>query len=347
MSCKQYLNLIDDSVEGELDEKAAEQVDSHVFACRECREQYETLKREKEVYAHYLFDAEPPNHLWANFQTRLESEKEKTSRFAETAANVSARKTNIFGFRRFSALPAGAALIIVFGIGFGWLRFASNKADKDIYVAKTEPGDLRLPLTSDETGKSGTADSPVKINSGEKNAAPQINKLSGKYKSSKAENVSAADKKSLFAEAGKIGQKTNSADVGGKNAAIENRPDEEERRQRLQMRNLENEIAGQIERVELLLRSFRNAGKVESLESVETFDVAYEKGQARRLLEKNVRLRRGAESHGIADAEELLSRIEPYLLDIANLENNPAPGKVLDIKERVSSQNIIASLQVY
>lgn len=344
MSCEQYLNLIDDLVEGELDEQTAGRVDLHVFTCLECREQYETMKREKDMYAHYLFDVEPPNDLWANFQTRLDTEEKKIPCFAEIPANVSARKTNIFDFWRFSPLLAGAALIILFGIGLGWLKFASNETNKNIHIAKIEPGDLQLPLTSDETGKSRTADSPVKINSGEKNAAPQNNKFSGKYKSSKVESISVANKKSLFAKAVKIGQKTISAGAGGENAAIENRSNEEARLQRLQMKNLENEIAGQIEKVELLLRSFRNA---RASETIETFDVEYEKGQARKLLEKNARLKHDAETYGIAYAEELLGRVEPYLLDIANLENNPAPSKVLDIKKRVSNQNIIASLQVY
>jgi len=342
MNCEKILNFIDDLVEGELDEQTAAKVDSHTFACLECREQYETLKREKEIYAHYLFDAEPPNDLWANFQTRLESEKEKTLPAAKIPAQENARRTKIFGFLRLSPALAGAALLVVFGIGFGWLKFVPSETSVDKYVAKTEPGGSQLPTNSAETEKSGTANLPTQIKSGENTVALKNSRLKDKSKSLKARSASAAGKKSI-AEAVKSRQKTVFPNVK-KFPADRNEPNEEERLQRLQMRNLEKEIAGQIERVELLLRSFRNT---RAIETIENFDVEYERMQARKLFEKNARLRREAESYGIVYAEELLNRIEPYLLDIANLEANPAPDKVLDIKERVSNQNIIASLQIY
>ena len=345
MNCEKYLYLIDDLVEGELAEQTAGQADSHAFACPKCREQYETLKREKEIYAHYLFDVEPAKDLWTSFQTRLESEKEKTFRAAQTPANANARLTKIFGFLRSSpAFPAMAcaALLLVFGIGFSLLKFSSEETSMDKYVAETELVNVRSPAESLKIDKMNSADSPAKSKSGENNAAPKIAVRGGKIES-KSKNVSFV-KKSIAAEALKSERKTVSVPAGKNPAGAANRLSEKERLQSAQLKNLEKEIAGQIEKVELLLRSFRNARAVEN---IETFDVEYEKGQARRLLEKNVRLRRNAESYGISSAEELLSRVEPYLLDIANLESNPMPDKVLDIRERVKNQNIIASLQIY
>lgn len=343
MNCEKTLILIDDLIEGELDEQTAAQVESHIFACVKCREQNEMRKREKAIYAQYLFDAEPPTDLWRNFQAKLESDKGKTTRFAERPAREANHgRTNVFGFLRFSPLLAGAVLLIVFGVGFGWLKFAPNQADVNNYVAKKEFDDSQSAAKSGETDKNRTANLPAEIKSSGNNVAPQNSKIAGKSESTKAKSVFAAAEKTLIAGVVKVRRKTVSPGVK-KNSADENEPNEERLRS-LRMVNLEKEIAGQIEKIEMLLRSFRNARAVET---IETFDVGYEKGQARKLLEKNARLRLEAENNGIGYAEELLSRVEPYLLDIANLEDKPAPGKVLDIKERVSSQNIIASLQVY
>jgi hypothetical protein len=79
----------------------------------------------------------------------------------------------------------------------------------------------------------------------------------------------------------------------------------------------------------------------------EVFDISYEKQRAKKLLEMNAQLKRIAENYGALYAEEILLQVEPYLLEISNLEINPSLNKVLDIKERVKSQNLIASLQAY
>lgn len=354
MNCEKYLDLIDDLVEGELSEQTAEQVNTHVFACRECASVFEELKREKEIYAHYLFDTEPPKDLWANFQTQLGAEKEKAVFVNKTPAKTNVSKTNIFGFLRLYPALAGAALLVAFGIGFGWLKFAAFETGGDSYVAKIRAGDSQSPPNSAPAGKSETMDSPEKIHNGRNNTVGRSNNFDSKSETLKPKGIAVAVKKTVAAEPVKIERKTIPeieknekkivSAVAVKNPASKNLLNEEERLQSARLRNLEREVAGQIEKVELLLRSFRNA---RAIENADTFDVEYEKGQARRLLNKNARLRREAENYGVFYAEELLSRVEPYLLDIANLGSHPVSDKVLDIRERVENQNIIASLQVY
>jgi hypothetical protein len=335
--CEKYSNLIEDLLAGELDDAAAERTNSHVFACPKCQRRYETLKREKEIYARYLFDAEPPQDLWRNFQARLVAEKEKTPVNADISAASPRPRTNIFGFLRLTPTLAalGAALLCISGIAFVWLKTAPDLKD-DNYIAETEKRDSQPTPKAVEIDPQQATALPPDIVEGDKDNARKNGERMVKNQSLKARN-------NFSAEASKINQKPFSAGERKKPAGAI-RLDAEDRRLALRVQNLEKEIAGQIEKIELLLRSFRNAREIGSLE---TFDVDYEKTQARRLLEKNARLRRDAENYGIFYAEELLSRAEPYLLDIANLENNPPPGKVLDIKERVSNQNIIASLQVY
>jgi hypothetical protein len=97
------------------------------------------------------------------------------------------------------------------------------------------------------------------------------------------------------------------------------------------------------EKAQLMLRSFRNASAAKSLAAT---DLAYERQLSRRLLYQNILLRRDAEMKGNLPAEEALSSLEPFLLDIANLPNNPSSGELGGIRERLRRKELIASLQI-
>ncbi|HYH84822.1 MAG TPA: zf-HC2 domain-containing protein [Pyrinomonadaceae bacterium] len=92
------------------------------------------------------------------------------------------------------------------------------------------------------------------------------------------------------------------------------------------------------EQAQLLLRSFRNARLSDD-------DLAYERERSKRLLYRNIVLRREAASKGEARVEGLLDRLEPILIDIANLPDKPAKEEVASIRERVRKKNLVVSLQ--
>jgi anti-sigma factor RsiW len=104
------------------------------------------------------------------------------------------------------------------------------------------------------------------------------------------------------------------------------------------------EAARHVERAQLLLRSFRNARLTSKGDP--TFNLTEEKQRSRRLLYRNILLRRDAATRGDAPVENLLSSVEPFLLDIANLPDRPAPADLRPIKERIDRKQIVAVLQV-
>ena len=107
---------------------------------------------------------------------------------------------------------------------------------------------------------------------------------------------------------------------------------------------LKIETASHLEKAELLMRSFRN---MKLSEDPAAFDVSYEKQFSKQLLANNRRLRRSAENKRVLSIEDLLTGIEPLLLDIANLPDNPAEDDVRSIKELIQKQEVVATLQLY
>jgi hypothetical protein len=104
---------------------------------------------------------------------------------------------------------------------------------------------------------------------------------------------------------------------------------------------LESETNKHFGQAQLLLRSIRNA------EAGTVSDLAYERDLSRELLSRNRLLRRRAEQKDLTRAEKLLNDVEPLLLDIANLPDRPEPDDMRSLKDMISSQQIIAELQLY
>jgi len=345
MMCEKYLDLIDDLVEGEFDEQTAGEVNVHIFACPECASRYETLAQEKKMYARYLFDVEPPNDLPIKFRAKLNSEANNITRISWTPTMVFDWKASIAGFSRLSPASVGLIVLIVFGIGLGLWKFMSDETIRiEKEFAKTELGSVQFPTVKPtETDKNTTTDLTAKSESGDYAVSSKsIKKMDGN-KFSDVKRAAEKNIKSAAFKPTKIKKQINFANEN-EDLAAGSQMNKEEQMRISQLWNLEKETAKQIEKIELLLRSFRNARTVEG---GEVFDISYEKQQAKKLLEKNAQLKLIAENYGALYAEEIIGQVERYLLEISNLEINPSPAKVLEIQERVKNQNLIASLQAY
>lgn len=106
----------------------------------------------------------------------------------------------------------------------------------------------------------------------------------------------------------------------------------------------EQDTARHIEQSKMLLRSIKN---VQISESDDEIDVTYDKALSRRLLNENVVLRRDAEMKAKFPTKTLLTDLEPFLIDIANLPDHARPEDVRVIKERVQKTEIVAALLDY
>jgi hypothetical protein len=97
------------------------------------------------------------------------------------------------------------------------------------------------------------------------------------------------------------------------------------------------------EKSETLLRAFRN---VRLNEPGTAAEVSYERKRAQQLVYQNMMLRREADAAGDVQISSLLESLEPILIDIANLPDQPDPDAVRVIRERVERKNIVGLLQV-
>lgn len=113
MKCEDCLVLIEDFIDGELDERAAKRVLSHTAVCESCANFFEEMRQEQDLYAHYSRDVEVTPALWAGVRERISRER------AARAGGLLARLGELFGgliaTPRLS--PAVAAALVVVAVG--------------------------------------------------------------------------------------------------------------------------------------------------------------------------------------------------------------------------------------
>jgi hypothetical protein len=74
VKCDEYLSLMEDYLEDELDEQAARRLTSHLAVCATCSKEYGRQQREQEIYAHYQREIEVTPALWTALEKRIERE---------------------------------------------------------------------------------------------------------------------------------------------------------------------------------------------------------------------------------------------------------------------------------
>ena len=113
MKCEEYRLLIEDHVDGLLDDQAVLRLTSHTAGCPACATFYQELSGEQALYARYQRDVEVTPSLWGSIETRIKQE-----RTAEPQGLISRLREQFAG--TFSAprlSPAFAAALVIIAIG--------------------------------------------------------------------------------------------------------------------------------------------------------------------------------------------------------------------------------------
>ena len=163
MKCEDCLKVIEEYFDGELIEREAAKVSTHVASCERCALALEALKDEQKLYASYRREVEVSPALWAAVTTRISEEKRLQK---EPPARGWRRSlSELFGTPRFSPAFAFALLILAVGATAGLMKYMQSGG------APTQP--LARKQTENSQGAQPKASlAPVNNNAGrEENVA--------------------------------------------------------------------------------------------------------------------------------------------------------------------------------
>jgi hypothetical protein len=369
MKCEECLPLLEEFADGEVDRQTADSMGAHLAACAECAEAFEALQAEQEMYLRYDRELEVSPAIWEAVRERIAEapparEQKRPpllmrlrEQFAVLAAALSVRP----------ALASSMALLLV-GVAAGVLWLAqSPRPETQNTIARVIPAEsiagvtpAESPLMPSRGGLPNTTPTPDRESSPDEGGAKVAPSAPKQFES----QVASAAPRVNFSKAGAVApRRAENAGGTGELVVISDthlgRGGDEDPLLAAQPRALDEDVlainarlldpeekgvARHVEQAQVLLRSFRNARYSEGDGAT---SIAYEKSLSRKLLDENITLQLEAESAGNKTTKQVLSSLEPFLLDISNLRDEPSRDEVRSIKERMQKKEIIASLQVY
>src|SRR5437763_838949 len=370
MRCEDYLPLIEEYFDKELDARTSEQMGAHLSTCADCAAALDSLSFEQEIYARYDRRVEVVPSLWASVSAEIARGPQTERRDARQKFLSRLRNRIAAALAALTMRPALAStlalLFVAVAAGSLWLAHVRRVSTSNGQGAasdsaiNTPTGNDRVTPSPDVAQMNGGGDGPVENLSGkdtggakltppeserEREHAPDgLVKTPGKSKPVPVEALLAyqpAKQSGLIefrpvdhdrAEADPTATVQTASFDSGNAAANAPLLDPEQK-----------ELARHVEQAQILLRSIKNARPSDG----DTVNISYEKKLSRKLLAENATLQLDAETRGDHDTQQVLDSIEPFLLDIANMHDDASREEVRSVKERVKRTEIIAALQVY
>jgi hypothetical protein len=358
--------LIEEYFDGEVKGQTGEQIGAHLAACADCSAALDALSFEQEIYARYdRGGLEVTPDLWARVSAEIARttpphESPDAGRpFLSRARDYFAAALGALAVR--PALASSLALFVVAAAaGTLWLARRPKPAAPTQSIAQSTPAPVKPAAPEAEGGINPERVDPITPNA-DVPVAPVYESREPSRGTEVARGANPTQpaggavtdvmrvvdeptepkKDPRIVEFEPEGTHANDADALLV-AASAPRREAAGTDERL-LDPAQKDVARHVERAQMLLRSIKNARAGDAGGA----DIAYEKDLSRKLLAENATLQLEAEVKGDKETQQVLDRIEPFLLEIANMGEKPSREEVRSIRERVRQNEIVAALEVY
>jgi hypothetical protein len=377
MRCEECLPLVESFFEGTLDEKDARQVGTHIASCSTCSDAIEEIQEERALYQSYWREANVVSPQWGVVLAGIEAEK--SARPVSPLHGLFNKLTPSLAWLRLNPALVAAMLFVCLGLGLLFLVKQKDLTPRPEVAVVNGEGSAARPVHTDEgAGRVSAATSggidktttdetrltarevkktetAASIDVAEKSPARPVRRTQIGAGDSSKELKSLETPRTLTAANSnplpRVEASTSAAPASIEVARFEQAlsltrrlANESTLASNNSAQGMSGELAQHLERAELLLLSLKNARQAETERTV---NMSYEKGLSRRLLARNVLLRREAEGKSNLPLAELLDSIEPVLVEVANLPEQASSSEVLSIRERIRRKGLVALLQTH